>query len=101
MSTTAFRDRLLTGQLGGLTYERENQTEAYVEIPPALLITDQTGAVWGFGTHWAERNGWYEFNVVRNDIDTDEYAVKIVYKGRRVWLYGRDGWRVWTGRSFL
>ena len=93
--------RLLTGTINGARYVRENRTERDVEIPPAFMITDETGAMWSFGTEYALHNGHYEFNVIRNDVDTGEVASKIVYRGGVVTIFGRDGWRRWSGRSFI
>lgn len=101
--TAAFRDsELLIGQLDGVKYFREQESDPYVEIPPARLITDKQGGTWSFGTVYRfDRNGYYEFNVIRNDLDLDEYAQKIVYRGGKVRIFGQDGWRVWNGRSFI
>jgi len=54
-------------------YERENKTEAYVEIPPAFLITDSAGACWTFGA-LREHNGEYEFSVMPMTIRYREVA---------------------------
>lgn len=102
MSRAILRDSdLLVGRAGGITYTRENQTEAYVEIPPAYMITDSSGATWTFGPHYVQRGWIYEFSVMRNDVDTGELASKIVYQRGKVRIFGQDGWRVWTGRSFI
>lgn len=107
--TATLKDSIIfTGILDGLHYERENPTESYVEIPPAKLITDgQVGAdgkvgIWSFGNNYVKDNkGNYEFNVIRNDVDLDEYAQKIVYQRGKVRIFGRQGWRVWNGRTFI
>lgn len=96
------QDLLLTGTLDGILYSRENPSEPYVEIPPARVITDTSGAMWSFGQSYVKLdNGYYEFNVIRNDRDLDEYAQKIVYQKGRVRIFGKDGWRVWNGRTFI
>lgn len=93
---------LLVGTVGGARHERVNPSEAYVEIPPARLITDATGAMWSFGTSYKfDRDGHYQFNVVRNDRDLDEYAQKIVYQRGKVRIFGNGQWRVWNGRAFI
>jgi hypothetical protein len=98
----AFRDSiLLTGTVNGARYQRENRSERDVEIPPAYLITDDVGAMWSFGTNYAIHNGEFEFNVIRNDVDTGETAKRIVYRGGVVTIYGSAGRRRWTGRSFI
>ena len=99
---TIFHDsRLLTGTLNGLRYERENRSERDVEIPPAYLITDETGAMWSFGNEYVMHNGQFEFNVIRNDVDTGEMASKIVYRKGVVTLFGQTGMRRWNGRTFI
>jgi hypothetical protein len=99
---SVFRDSvLLTGTVNGARYERENRSENYVEIPPAFVITDETGAMWSFGTEYTLHNGEFEFNVIRNDVDTGEVAKRIVYRQGKVRIFGRDGWRQWTGKSFV
>lgn len=85
--------KLLVGRANGIRYERADKTESYVEIPPAYLITDSDGATWTFGTEYAEHNGEYEFNVLRNDIDTGEFAKRIVYQKGQVKIYGQSGWK--------
>lgn len=98
----ALRDsELLIGRIGGVKYVRENQSQPDVEIPPAFMITDSAGGMWSLGTSYVIRNGVYEFNVIRNDVDLDEYASKIVYRRRVVWIFGQEGWRQWNGRAFI
>jgi hypothetical protein len=86
-------DNILSGTINGVRYERENKTENYVEIPPAHLITDSDGAMWTFGTQYAEHNNEYEFNVLRNDIDTGEMAKRIIYTKGVVTIFGSNGWK--------
>lgn len=83
-------DHLLIGTALGQTWRRENKTDTYVVIPPALIITDSDGATWMFGT---EFNSHGEINVLRNDIDTREFAQRIDYRKGVVRLYGRGGTR--------
>jgi hypothetical protein len=98
----ALRDsELLRGRADGSLYLRENATEPYVESPPAYIITDSSGATWTLGLHYIERAGHYEFSVMRNDADTGEMASKIVYQRGKVRIFGRNGWRVWTGKFFI
>jgi len=89
---------LLIGRLGGVTYRRENPTEAYVTVPPALLITDSDGAAWTLGIQYIQHGQVFEFNVLRNDVDTGEMASRIEYRRGVVRIYGIDGWRTW-GRA--
>lgn len=83
-------DHLLIGRALGVTYRRENPTEAYVVIPPAMVITDSGGGTWTFGF---EFNALGEINVLRNDISTGEFAQRIEYRQGVVRLYGRGGTR--------
>jgi len=92
---------LLVGRINGARYVRENRTELDVEIPPAFMITDETGGMWSFGTEYELHNGQFEFNVIRNDVDTGEMASKIVYSRGVVTIFGRDGRRRWSGRAFI
>jgi hypothetical protein len=97
-----FRDSaLLTGTVNGARYERENRSENYVEIPPALLITDERGGMWTLGTEYVVHNGEFEFNVLRNDVDTGETAKRIVCRRGKVAIFGQNGWRIWNGKSFV
>lgn len=100
----AFRDsKLLTGKALGVTYLRENATESYVSIPPALIITEANGATWTLGMErcrdWEDGTG-LEFIVIRNDIETGEFASRIEQCGRMVRIFGhfngRPGWKTWN-----
>lgn len=93
MAQLLFDKHILSGVIGGARYERENKSENYVEIPPARVITDSDGAMWTIGTHYAEHNGEYEFNVMRNDVDTGEMAKRIVYDKGVVSIFGHYGWK--------
>jgi hypothetical protein len=86
-------DHLLIGRALGQTWRRADRSEPYVCIPPALIITDSDGACWTFGTAF---NAWNEINVLRNDIDTGEFAERIEYRRGIVTLYGRSGRRVFS-----
>jgi len=83
-------DHLLIGRANGVVYRRNDKTESYVVIPPAYIITDSDGGTWTFGT---EFNVYGEINVLRNDIDTGEFAQRIEYRKGVVKLFGRGGWR--------
>lgn len=101
MADLIFDKHILAGTVNGLRYERENRSENYVEIPPAHVITDERGGMWTFGTEYAMHNGQLEFNVLRNDADTGETAQKIVCRKGVVTIFGRDGWRRWSGKTFI
>lgn len=92
------------GLVGGSVHVRENRSERGVTVPPARLITDETGAMWTLGTEYAKTaDGWgFDFNVLRNDIDTGEMASRIEFKGGKVRIFSSSlGWRVWTGKTFI
>jgi hypothetical protein len=93
MAEFKFDDELLIGYIQGKRYERENKTETDVEIPPAFIITDSDGAAWTFGSHYTVHNGEYQFSVMRNDVDTEEVAKRIVYRKGVVWIFGDYGWK--------
>jgi hypothetical protein len=102
MAELLFDKHILAGTVNGLRYERENPSENYVAVPPAHLITDFDGAMWTFGPEYELKNGLFEFNVLRNDIDTGEVAHKIERSGRVVTIYGYGyGRKRWTGRTFI
>lgn len=56
---------LLIGQIGGKTFRRENPSEAYVCVPPALMITDSDGGTFTLGGEYVQRGWVFEFNVLR------------------------------------
>lgn len=93
---------------GGQTFVREQRTERDVEIPPAFVITDETGAMWTFGPEYVETKGRFEFGVLRNDSPVGELAYKIVFRPTRgnvlgqVAIYGSGyGRKIWNGRTFV
>lgn len=83
-------DHLLIGRANGVTFRRHDKTESYVCVPPAYIITDSDGGTWTFGT---EFNSYGEINVLRNDVNTGEFAQRIEYRQGVVRLYGRSGTR--------
>lgn len=89
---------LLVGKIDGKRYERVNVSENGTTIPPARIITDSEGGMWTFGTEYAQyaHNGEYEFNVLRNDVDTDEVAKRIVMERGVVTIYGSYGRKRWS-----
>jgi hypothetical protein len=93
MTAFTFDRHMLAGTVHGLRYERTNKSESYVSVPPAFLITDSDGAMWSFGSQYVQHNGEYEFNVLRNDVDTDEVAKRIEYRKGVVWIFGHYGWK--------
>ena len=90
---------LLIGSALQTTYTRENATQPYVSIPPALIITDANGATWTLGFDYVQKNGQFYFNVLRNDRDTGELASNIEYRKGRIHIRCSDGTRkTWTER---
>lgn len=86
-------DHLLIGRALGQTWRRENKTESYVRMPPALVITDSDGATFTFGN---EFNTHGEINILRNDVDTGEFAQYADYQRGVLRLYGKSGTRVFS-----
>lgn len=93
----AFKDSvLLQGQCNGIVYLRENATESYVVVPPAHVITMTDGSTWTFGSEYVIHNGEFEFNVLRNDVDTGEFAKRIEYQKGALRIYGSNGRKTWS-----
>jgi hypothetical protein len=90
---------LLIGRALGTRYTRENSTESYVSVPPALIITDSNGATWTLGHDYIEKGWRYFFGVMRNDVHTGEQACNIEYRLGRVRIFTPDGkWKTWVER---
>jgi hypothetical protein len=84
---------LLIGRALGQTWRRADRTESYVTIPPALIITDSDGATWTAGFTLTP---YGEFNVLRNDVDTGEYAERVEYRNGVLRLFGKDRVRTFS-----
>lgn len=82
-----YESGLLLGRAIGQTFVRNDRTESYVVIPPALLITDTNGTAWTLGT---EYNIHMEFEVLKNDRGTGEFASRIEYRAGQLKIYGRE-----------
>ncbi len=84
-------------------------TDSSVCIPPALWIRDEQGALWTLGFDYDERawrTGQWEYDVVRDGVQTGEFARNIEYRvnsrgTRTVRIWGADGWREWNGSQFV
>jgi hypothetical protein len=102
MADFLFAPGLLVGRANGLRYERENKSEDGVSVPPALIITDSDGAAWTLGTQYVDLGGGeYEFNVLRNDVDIGETAMRIEYCRGAVRIFGkyaggRGSWKTFS-----
>lgn len=90
---------LLVGRAVGETYYRENKTESYVSVPPALIITDSNGATWTIGNDHVRKHDIFYWSVLRNDFPTGEYAERIEYRAGKVYITTPTGRKVWTERG--
>lgn len=85
--------------------EQQFITENYVSVPPALTILDKRGAIWtlGFDIGPKDRSpkGEFAYNVLRNGMETGEIASRIEMRDGRIRIFTRDGWKRWTGLSFV
>jgi hypothetical protein len=79
---------LLIGRALGQTFRRANPTENDVVIPPALVITDSDGTTWRMGLEYNDR---FEFQVLKNDAPTGEFASRIEYRRGVVTIFGHFG----------
>lgn len=72
---------------------QQHETESYVSVPPALTITDETGAIWTLGFRvGAAPRGEFAFNVLRNGIETGEIASRIERRSGRIRVFTARGW---------
>lgn len=80
-------------------------TESYVSTPPALWIHDERGDVWTLGTEVQQYrdapNGEFAFNVLRSGVDTGLFASRIERRNGKIRAFTRQGWRTWSGQSFI
>jgi hypothetical protein len=79
-------------------------TESYVSIPPALFIRDEQNTLWTLGFDYDEREwrgGRFEYDIVRNGEKTGDFGRIIEFRGRRLRIWGSEGWRTWNGRCFV
>ena len=85
--------------------EQVYETEAYVAVPPALIITDERNDVWTLGFMTAPRgktpDGEFAFDVLKNGKWCGEFASRIERRGGRVRIFTSEGWRHWNGNSFI
>lgn len=76
--------------------EQQHITESYVSVPPALTITDETGAIWTLGfRHGEGPKGEFAFNVLRNGLEIGEIASRIERRKGRIRIFTRQGWKWW------
>jgi len=82
--------------------EQAHITEEYVSVPPALTITDETGAIWTLGFRYGVApRGEFAFNVLRNGLETGEIASRIERHRGRTRIFTARGWKVFTGIVFI
>lgn len=82
--------------------EQTHITESYVSSPPALIVVDEVGAVWTLDNDiQAGPHGEYAFSVLRNGVRVGAIASRIERRGGKIRVFTKDGWRRWSGRSFL
>ena len=74
--------------------EQQHVTEDYVSVPPALTITDETGAIWTLGFRFGSApRGEFAFNVLRNGQEVGEVASRIERRHGRVRVFTAQGWK--------
>lgn len=85
--------------------EQQFITENYVSSPPAAWIHDERGDVFTLGTvtQWNRDapNGEFAFNVLVNATETGLFASRIERRNGKVRAFTRQGWRTWSGQSFI
>lgn len=86
--------------------EQHFVTENYVSSPPALIIIDETGAVFtlGFARPPDPREGpvgEYSFSVLRDGIPTGVFASRIERRNGRVRCFTGEGWKQWSGQGWF
>jgi len=81
--------------------EQLYETEAYVSVPPALIITDARGDVWTLGFQYGPApRGEFAFQVLRNGHLVGEFASRIEYRRGQIKIFTERGYKCWNGRSF-
>ena len=85
--------------------EQTHITESYVASPPALLIVDEGNNHWSLGYQYKQDKdapeGEYAFNVLKNGVDTGEFASRIERRNGKIRIFTRGGFKTWNGRSFF
>jgi hypothetical protein len=82
--------------------EQAHVTEDYVSSPPALTITDERGDLWCLGFRpGAAPRGEFAYNVLKNGEETGEIASRIERRGGRIRIFTANGWKRWTGMTFV
>lgn len=85
--------------------EQHHITESYVAVPPALIITDEVGAIWTLGVIEAtpdySPDGEYAFSVLRDGVNMGEIASRIERRSGKIKIFTRHGMKIFNGRCFI
>lgn len=85
--------------------EQHHITEGYVSSPPALVITDAGNNVFALGFMEQPKgrgpDGEFAFDVLRNGKATGEIASRIEMRKGVVRIFTRNGWKRFSGTSFI
>lgn len=82
--------------------EQKHITESYVSSPPALTIIDEQGHLWCLGFRAGDPpRGEFAYNVLRDGVETGEIASRIERRAGRIRIFTSQGWKYWTGVSFV
>ena len=82
--------------------EQFHETESYVSSPPALMIFDECGDVWTLDMDLQPGPyGEYAFSVLRNGVRMGAVASRIERRKGKIRVFTVDGWRQWSGHSFV
>lgn len=77
-------------------------TDNYVSSPPALWIVEADNSCWTLGFNPGDGpRGEFSFNVLRDGVNTGEFASRIERRNGRIRCFTKDGWKVWNGRSWF
>lgn len=95
---------ILNGALGYMLPQREQThiTENYVSSPPALVVVDESNTVWTLGMEARTGpRGEYAFAIQKNGVPVGEWGSRIERRGGKIRIFTVDGWKRWTGKTFL
>lgn len=83
--------------------EQKYETENYVSVPPALIITDAGNNVWtlGFSNAPNAPRGEFAFNVLKNGQNTGEWASRIERRKGKIRIFTPTGWKWYNGWAFI
>lgn len=88
----ALKAGLLSGTINGVRYERINPSPNGTTIPSAFQITDSRGGQWSMGVEYVyKKDGYLQFNVIRDDKDMGIMAERIEMRDGKIWVFNEDG----------